>query len=182
MGNHSSSDFRDPAAQFEKDTAHLVRLMGYEAEVNKFIAGSQIDVFLTHKTPVETTLYIVECKHWEKNVDKKIVDEVESNRRAADRAKVLLTCRTHYFKDRAETEETVKAKKKGMTESATELYRAIQGRQGHSVGYLQEFGRAQIEAISPFFYFIIMIVNLWNFGIIIAIIRHEYQSLQTKNS
>ena len=343
----------DPAAQFEQDTAHLFRLMGYEAEVDKFIAGSQVDVFLTLKTPVETTLYMVECKHWEKNVDKTIVDEVENNRKAADRefpgcraiivakkgftkeaktyaqslnvtlktydellngiinfnryvsyvktlyagteleknyipqdvvvestgkarplleyvddwlaesqggfftllgdfgtgktsftkrlahdlamryekdktanrvpvpvnlkdvskalslenivfehfsktvnmnvspeaflhllkegklllildgfdematqsnraltmknflelnrafagrAKVLLTCRTHYFKDRAETEETVKARKKGMTEPATELYRAIQGRQGYSVGYLQEFDRARVEA------------------------------------
>lgn len=343
----------DPAKQFEEDTAHLFRLMGYEAEVNKFMAGSQVDVFLTHKTPVETTLYMVECKHWEKNVDKKIVDEVENNRKAAERefpgcraiivakkgftkeaktyaqnlnvtlktydellngiinfdryvsyvktlyagteleknyipqdvvventgsarplleyadgwlaetqggfftllgdfgtgktsftkrlahdlairyekdktaeripvlinlkdvskalslenivfehfsksvklnvspeaflhllkegklllildgfdematqsnkaltmknflelnrafagrAKVLLTCRTHYFKDRAETEETVKAEKKGLTEPATELYRAIQGKQGYSVGYLQEFDRARVEA------------------------------------
>ncbi|MCP5106486.1 MAG: NACHT domain-containing protein [bacterium] len=346
--------FTDTGTEFEQDTALLFRLMDYEAEVNKFIAGSQIDVFLTQKTPVETTYYIVECKHWSKNVDKTIVDEVANNRRAvgsdfpdcraiivakkgftkeaktyaqslnitlktydellngiinfnryvsyvktlyagttlkknyilqdvlventakarplleyarqwlvetqggffnllgdfgtgktsftkrlahdlaityekeknttavripvlinlkdvskalslenivfehfsksinmnvapeaflrllkkgkillifdgfdematqsnaaltmknfmelnrafADNAKILLTCRTHYFKDRSETEETLKAKKKGMTESVTELYRAIQGKQGYSVGYLQEFGKKQIK-------------------------------------
>jgi WD40 repeat protein/uncharacterized protein YjbI with pentapeptide repeats/MinD-like ATPase involved in chromosome partitioning or flagellar assembly len=342
----------DPAAQFEQDTAQLFRLMGYEAEVNKSMAGSQIDIFLTAKTPIEVSYYIVECKHWGKNLGKSVVDEVENNLKAVQKeypgcraiiaakagftreakeyaaklnittktydellrgiidfdryvsyvktlfagtelennyipqdviientpaaqpllgyadqwlaeprggfftllgdfgagktsftkrlahnlaikyekdktsslipvlinlkdvskalsleniifdhfsrtanmnvspeaflhllkegkiilifdgfdematqsnasltmknfqelnrafigkAKILLTCRTHYFKDRAETEETLKAKKKGMTESATQLYRAIQDKQGYSIGYLQEFGKQQIE-------------------------------------
>jgi WD40 repeat protein len=341
-----------PAAQFEQDTAQLFRLMGYEAVLNKSIAGSQIDIFLTAKTPIEVSYYIVECKHWEKNLGKSVVDEVENNLKAvkkeypgcraiiaakagftreakeyaaklnittktydellrgiinfdryvsyvktlyagteleknyipqdviienspaaqpllgyadqwlaepqggfftllgdfgtgktsftkrlahdlaikyekdktasfipvlinlkdvskalgleniifdhfsrtanmnvspdaflhllkegkiilmfdgfdematqsnaaltmrnfqelnrafAGKAKILLTCRTHYFKDRTETEETLKAKKKGMTESATQLYRAIQDKQGYSIGYLQEFGKQQIE-------------------------------------
>ncbi len=342
----------DPAVQFEQDTAQLFRLMGYEVEVNKSIAGSQIDNFLTVKTPLEVNYYIVECKHWEKNLGKSVVDEVENNLKAvqkeypgcraiivakagftreakeyaaklnittktydellrgiinferyvsyvktlyagteleknyipqdviientpaaqpllgyadrwlsepqggfftllgdfgtgktsftkrlahdlaikyekdktsspipvlinlkdvskalgleniifdhfsrtanmnvspeaflhllkegkiilifdgfdematqsnvaltmknfqelnrafAGKAKILLTCRTHYFKDRAETEETLKAKKKGMTETATQLYLAIQDKQGYSLGYLQEFGKPQIE-------------------------------------
>jgi WD40 repeat protein len=343
----------DPAAQFEKDTAQLYRLMGYEMEVNKSIAGSQIDIFLTVKNPIGVSYYIVECKHWEKNLSKSVVDEVENNLKAvqkeypgcraiivaktgfarqakeyaeklnittktydellreiidfdryvsyvktlyagteldknyiaqdviientpaaqpllgytdqwlaeprggfftllgdngtgktsftkrlahdlaikyekdktsspipvlinlkgvskaqslediisnhfyrtlnmenvspdaflhllkegkiilifdgfdemaaqsnaamtmknfqelnrsfAGKAKILLTCRTHYFKDRTETEETLKAKKKGMTESATQLYQAIQDKQGYSIGYLQEFNKEQIE-------------------------------------
>ena len=342
-----------PDEQFELDTAHLFRLMGYEAEVNKSITGSQIDIFLSLKTPIETQDYIVECKYWEKNVDKKVVDEVENNMKSVHKqypgcraiivakkgftreaksyaeslhmtmktyeellngiinfdryisyvktlyagtaleknyipqdvvvenrgkaeslldymnrwstepgggfftllgdfgtgktsftrrlahdyallyekdrtgaripvlinlkdvskalsleniiyehfsrtasmnvapeaflhllkegkillifdgfdematqsnasltmknflelnrafggnGKILLTCRTHYFKDRVETEDTLKAKKKGMTEPATELYRAIQGKQGYTIGYLQEFGKEQIRA------------------------------------
>ncbi|NTU41812.1 MAG: NACHT domain-containing protein [Nitrospirales bacterium] len=70
---------------------------------------------------------------------------MELNRAFAGSAKIILTCRTHYFKDRAETEETLKAKKRGLSESATELYRAIQGKQGYSLGYLQEFKASQIE-------------------------------------
>jgi hypothetical protein len=341
-----------PAEQFKQNTAQLFRLMGYEIELNKSITNSQIDIFLTAKTPIEINYYIVECKHWEKNVAKPVVDEVEKKLKSihtrypecraiitvkkgftreaksyagslniktktydellegiinfdryvsyiktlyagtdleknyisqdliventqsaqpllryADRwlaepqggfftllgdfgtgktsfakrlthdlaleygkdktasripvlinlkdvskalsleniisdhfsrtanmevlpeaffhllkegkiilifdgfdematqsnaaltkknfmelkraftgkAKILLTCRTHYFKDRAETEETVQLKKKGMTESATELYRAIQGEQGYTIGYLQEFKKEQIE-------------------------------------
>ncbi|MCX6581903.1 MAG: pentapeptide repeat-containing protein [Candidatus Aminicenantes bacterium] len=342
-----------PDEQFELDTAHLFRLMGYEAEVNKSITGSQIDIFLSLKTPIETQEYIVECKYWEKNVDKKVVDEVENNMKSVHKqypgcraiivakkgftreaksyaeslhmtmktyeellngiinfdryisyvktlyagtaleknyipqdvlvenrgkaepllnymnrwstepgggfftllgdfgtgktsftkrlahdyallyekdrtggripvlinlkdvhktlsleniifehftrtanmnvapeaflhllkegkillifdgfdematqsnasltmknflelnrafggkGKILLTCRTHYFKDRVETEDTLKARKKGMTEPATELYRAIQGKQGYTIGYLQEFGKEQTRA------------------------------------
>jgi predicted NACHT family NTPase len=33
---------------------------------------------------------------------------MELNRAFAGKAKILLTCRTHYFKDRVETEETLK--------------------------------------------------------------------------
>ncbi|MDQ1351929.1 MAG: Restriction endonuclease [Acidobacteriota bacterium] len=74
-----------PAEQFELDTAHLFRLMGYETEVNKSITGSQIDIFLSLKTPIETQDYIVECKYWEKNVDKKVVDEVENNMKSVQK-------------------------------------------------------------------------------------------------
>ncbi|MCU0287548.1 MAG: pentapeptide repeat-containing protein [Acidobacteria bacterium] len=342
-----------PGEQFEQDTAHLFRLMGFKVEVNKSIKGSQIDIFLSQETLIKKYCYIVECKFWEKNVDKPVVDEVENNlksvcqeypgceaiivakkgftreaknyaeslhmatktyeellngiinfehyisyvktlyagtpleknyipqdvvventgkaeplldymsrwlmeprggfftllgdfgtgktsftkrlaydyallyekdkaggripvlinlkdvskalsleniiyehfsrtinmnvapeaflhllkegkillifdgfdemttqsnaaltmknflelnRAFGGKGKIMLTCRTHYFKDRVETEDTLKAKKKGMTEQATELYRAIQGKQGYSIGYLQEFDKEQIRA------------------------------------
>jgi len=67
------------AREFENKTAELFRLMGYEAEVDKAMGGSQIDIFLTRKDQIESRHYIVECKDWEKNVDKTVVDEVENN-------------------------------------------------------------------------------------------------------
>jgi len=340
------------AREFENKTAELFRLMGYEAEVDKAMGGSQIDIFLTRKDQIESRHYIVECKDWEKNVDKTVVDEVENNlksvrnsfsfcraiivarkgftkearkyaaslsikvmtyhellnnivnfdkyvsgiktlyagteleknyveqdivvedsegavpvldffnqwldqdggghltllgdygtgktslskrlvydmaleyendktenrvpvlinlkdaqkalgleniiynhflktaqlnvspetillllregrillifdgfdematrtnagltmqnflelnRAFTGKAKIILTCRTHYFRDRAETEETLKLKNTGLSETSTALYRAIKGKAGYSIGYLQEFSSSQIE-------------------------------------
>ena len=59
-------------------------------------------------------------------------------------AKIILTCRTHYFKDRTETEETLQAERQGLPESSTELYKAIKGREGYAIGYVQEFTESQV--------------------------------------
>ena len=59
----------------------------------------------------------------------------ELNKAFAENARIILTCRTHYFKDKAQTEETLTAKKKDLNEYATELYKEIQGKAGYAIGY-----------------------------------------------
>lgn len=77
-------------------------------------------------------------------------EEMKSNfselRRAAEQnGKVVLTCRTHYFKDR---NEQVKLVGLGPTlsQTETELYRELRQRSGADVVYLQTFEDPQIEA------------------------------------
>jgi len=69
-------------------------------------------------------------------------------RRAADpggAGKVILTCRTHYFKDR---NEQVKLIGQGprLSEIETELYRELRQQSNAEVVYLQEFDDEQIKA------------------------------------
>jgi predicted NACHT family NTPase len=69
-------------------------------------------------------------------------------RRAADfggAGKVILTCRTHYFKDR---NEQVKLIGQGprLSEIETELYRELRQQSNAEVVYLQEFDDEQIQA------------------------------------
>ncbi|MEA2560625.1 MAG: hypothetical protein QOH06_2129 [Acidobacteriota bacterium] len=75
------------------------------------------------------------------------VDNLRQILRAAEgNAKVLLTCRTHYFRDRPEA-----LRQFGMvpqvvtTEGATRLYEEIRGHPGTGVGYMLEFQEEQIE-------------------------------------
>ena len=68
----------------------------------------------------------------------------ELNRAFSERAKIILTCRTHYFKDRSETEATLGAKKQGMAEYSTDLYKSIKGREGYTIGYVQDFSESQV--------------------------------------
>jgi uncharacterized protein YjbI with pentapeptide repeats len=66
-------------------------------------------------------------------------------RRAAERdGKVILTCRTHYFKDR---DEQVKLIGEGprLSEIETELYKELRQQSGAEVVYLQEFDDDQIQ-------------------------------------
>jgi WD40 repeat protein len=66
-------------------------------------------------------------------------------RAAEGKAKVLLTCRTHYFKDRPEALRRLgKAPEVVSTQGATRLYEEIQDRPGSEVGYLLEFREEQI--------------------------------------
>jgi hypothetical protein len=115
----------DPDAQFEQDTAQLFRLMGYEAEVNKSIAGSQIDIFLTLKTPIETYYHIVECKHLEKNLGKPVVDEVENNLKAVKKeypgCRAIIVAKTGFSRQAKEYAEILSI----TTKTYDELLRGI---------------------------------------------------------
>jgi len=65
------------------------------------------------------------------------------------RAKVLLTCRTHYFRDRPEEEALLehRAALPGLeTREGTELYQLIVGRPNYRILYLREFDQPKITA------------------------------------
>ncbi|MGH7496266.1 MAG: NACHT domain-containing protein, partial [bacterium] len=69
-------------------------------------------------------------------------------RRAADPAwagKVILTCRTHYFKDRNEQAKLI-GEGPRLSEIETDLYRELRQQSGAEVVYLQEFDDEQIKA------------------------------------
>jgi formylglycine-generating enzyme required for sulfatase activity len=65
----------------------------------------------------------------------------------AERARVLLTCRTHYFRDRLEVEALLE-RRAGLpemeTRQGTELYQAIVGRPNYHILYLREFDEPKI--------------------------------------
>ncbi|MEQ1870654.1 MAG: pentapeptide repeat-containing protein [Vicinamibacterales bacterium] len=62
------------------------------------------------------------------------------------RAKVLLTCRTHYFKSRTEEEEVVLGGSGDYgSETARELYWELIARDGFRIAYLRPFTISQIE-------------------------------------
>ena len=62
------------------------------------------------------------------------------------RAKVLLTCRTHYFKSRSEEEEMlIGGNKEYESESVRDLYWELTSRKGYKIIYLRSFNVSQIE-------------------------------------
>ncbi|MEK7409051.1 MAG: restriction endonuclease [Acidobacteriota bacterium] len=66
--------------------------------------------------------------------------------RAAERqAKIILTSRTHYFKDQAQVCELLEGRSPQLTPEGTELYKEIFGRKGFSVAYLRDFTPAQLR-------------------------------------
>jgi uncharacterized protein YjbI with pentapeptide repeats len=66
-------------------------------------------------------------------------------RRAADGAgKVILTCRTHYFKDRTEQTRLI-GQGPSLTAAETALYKELRQQSGAEVVYLQEFNDGQIQ-------------------------------------
>jgi WD40 repeat protein/MinD-like ATPase involved in chromosome partitioning or flagellar assembly len=67
-------------------------------------------------------------------------------RAAAGRAKVLLTCRTHYFRDQSYVQELFAGRRPDLSERGTDLYREISGRRGYKLAYLRGFSDAQINA------------------------------------
>ncbi|MCA2963479.1 MAG: pentapeptide repeat-containing protein, partial [Acidobacteriaceae bacterium] len=69
----------------------------------------------------------------------------ELARAAQGKAKVILTCRTHFFRANAEVEALVEGKGSTLTDDGTALYKEIFGRKGFSVAYLRDFGEAQIQ-------------------------------------
>jgi len=67
-------------------------------------------------------------------------------RAAAGRAKVLLTCRTHYFRDQSYVQELFAGRRPDLSERGTDLYREISGRRGYKLAYLRGFSDTQINA------------------------------------
>ncbi|MCP4350837.1 MAG: TIR domain-containing protein, partial [Desulfobacterales bacterium] len=66
-------------------------------------------------------------------------------RRASDsRGKVVLTCRTHYFKDRTEQVRLIGVGP-SLSDVETELYAELRQRGGAEVAYLQEFDNEKIR-------------------------------------
>ena len=70
----------------------------------------------------------------------------ELSRSVKGKAKVLLTCRTHYFKSRTEEEEVVLGSKQDYgSETARDLYWELIARKGFRIAYLRPFELSQIE-------------------------------------
>jgi len=70
----------------------------------------------------------------------------ELSRCAKGRAKVLLTCRTHYFKSRTEEEEVILGTKQDYgSETARDLYWELIARKGFRIAYLRPFEISQVE-------------------------------------
>ncbi len=69
-------------------------------------------------------------------------------RAAEGRAKVIVTCRTHFFRDRPEVlrQFVGDAAEVSPAAGATRLYDLITERPGTRIGFLREFGKPQIEA------------------------------------
>jgi hypothetical protein len=62
------------------------------------------------------------------------------------RAKVFLTCRTHYFRSRTETEEVVLGSQShDSSEVAKDLFWDLIARAGFKIAYLRPFSQSQIE-------------------------------------
>lgn len=70
----------------------------------------------------------------------------ELARAVEGRAKVLLTCRTHYFKSRTEEEEILLGSTSDyVSDSAKDLFWDLISRRGFQIAYLRPFSRAQVE-------------------------------------
>ena len=65
----------------------------------------------------------------------------ELNRQALGRAKIILSCRTHYFTDAQQEERYLRPQ---AAAAVTELYREIATRRNFSIAYLQEFDADQV--------------------------------------
>ncbi len=69
----------------------------------------------------------------------------EIRRAAIEKGKVILTCRTHYFKDRAEQVKLI-GEGPRLSEVETDLYKVLKQQSDAEVIYLQEFNDDQIQA------------------------------------
>jgi hypothetical protein len=71
----------------------------------------------------------------------------ELNRSALGRAKIILSCRSHYFTDQREVQRFLgRSVLAEVPVSYTELYREIAGRPNFLISYLQEFEPDQVRA------------------------------------
>lgn len=73
----------------------------------------------------------------------------ELNRSALGRAKIILSCRSHYFTDQREVQRFLGRSAAPIAEvpvSYTDLYREIAGRPNFLISYLQEFEPDQVRA------------------------------------
>ncbi|MBM3735584.1 MAG: NACHT domain-containing protein, partial [Acidobacteria bacterium] len=84
----------------------------------------------------------------------------ELTRAAQGRAKVVLTCRTHFFRTQDEVAALVEGRQSGISPEARSLYAEVFGKTGFSVAYLRDFDARQInhylklagaEAVIPLF-------------------------------
>ena len=81
----------------------------------------------------------------------RFLDNLRQILRAAEgQAKVILTCRTHYFRDRPEEvmglgRVAEEARPDRARQGTTRLYEELRERPGVEIGYLREFDEAQIE-------------------------------------
>ncbi len=66
-------------------------------------------------------------------------------RAATGQAKIVLTCRSHYFRAQTEAEELLRGEKPQLSEQGTQLYREIFGRREHRIAYLPGFSEGQIQ-------------------------------------
>lgn len=71
----------------------------------------------------------------------------ELNQQAFGRAKIILSCRTHYFTDAAEVHRLLSGGRTAtMTPDVTTLYREIATRRNFSILHLQEFDPGQVSS------------------------------------
>ncbi len=76
-------------------------------------------------------------------VTRRNFDELNRALENNPRARMLLTCRTHYFRDRPEVEEILERRAEEF--GGTELYQAIVRRPNYRVAFLQEFDEPRIQ-------------------------------------
>lgn len=70
----------------------------------------------------------------------------ELNKAVEGEAKVILTSRTHYFRDKYEADRILKtAGREDLSKYSTLLYREISGKPGYEIVYLKEFAGEQIQ-------------------------------------
>src|ERR1700689_2491251 len=70
----------------------------------------------------------------------------ELTRAVTGRAKVLLTCRTHYFKSRSHEEQVFLGETTtSTTDEARELYWDVISRRGYKISYVQPFTVKEVE-------------------------------------
>ncbi len=80
------------------------------------------------------------------NADTTLSNFRQLNQAVTGDAKVILTSRTHYFRDKYEVDTILKEQGvKGLSQKATALYREIHDKPEYEIVYLKEFSGTQIE-------------------------------------
>jgi MinD-like ATPase involved in chromosome partitioning or flagellar assembly len=71
-----SRDYKE-GKSFEEKVADIFKLMGYEVELNKRLAGNEIDLFIKKKKRLSNKYeyYICECKTWAQKVGRDVVNK-----------------------------------------------------------------------------------------------------------
>ncbi|MBI4750202.1 MAG: TIR domain-containing protein [Acidobacteria bacterium] len=98
---------------------------------------------------VKTGKIIVLFDAFDEMADRMLSDQIRNNfnqlsRAAKENGKVLITCRTHYFKNREEQARVI-GQGPTLSETETKLKRDLRQRSDAEVLYLQEFNKKQIR-------------------------------------
>ena len=98
---------------------------------------------------VETGKIIVLFDAFDEMADRMLSDQIRNNfnqlsRAAKENGKVLITCRTHYFKSREEQARVI-GQGPTLSETETRLMQNLRRRSNAEVLYLQEFNKKQIH-------------------------------------